>query len=1278
MNTHRGHIAPCLALRLAAAVVVAVVLVGASASASRAAWVDPALERQLETAEQTAAADAAMIDGVVRLGDRADVAAIVARADREGWSLARRHREVVAALQDHAESSQASLRTRLHSARNGGLVDASHGYWIDNAMSMRATASFWREMAGRGDVAAVYAATTPRVDVFAESDEGAPPPLAAATEANIDVTGAPTLWKMGIDGSDTLAAFQGSGADVNHPAFGIRYRGLLDDIEPETAWLDPLFDDFTPSDGDEFGSGTHLLGVMLGGDGIGMAPGALWIGAKTVGSSPYISLANILEAFQWAADPDGNPETTFDVPDVFLNGWSMSILDYGTCRTDFDGALEAIEAAGVPVIFSAGNDGHLGASSVGSPASTAASLLSAFAVGALAADYDTTADFSSRGPSSCDGKSIKPELVAPGTAVRSSVPGGGYALRSGSGVAAAHVAGAVLLLRQAFPEATPEQIKFALWATATDLGLSGDDNRYGNGRLDVTAAYAMLHQMTADSDGRVTITPRAACEDTVRVEVVDGDLSGEAIEVQVLSDTEQNGETLELAADGPGRYVGSIPVSDGKPGKDGTLQVRDDDGIFAIYIDADDGRGGTNVEKVAEGLVECGAPVVVITQPTPGESLSGVETIAFTVDGPDNFEVASAQLSADGVTWVDVSDAPTSGGAWDDGAHDWDTTKRPNGAYEVRVRAYDADNNVGVSAPVVFYVSNDASVTITAPARGSSVSGTARISFDADPIPFRPITGAHISVDGGSFRKVTNVPTQKGNWKDGYHDWDTTSVPNGRHAVVIRTTDENGRVAYSSRVTYAVDNAMQVRITSPTYGEALSETATVAFQIEPAAFRDIEQTQLRVDGGAWTDVSSPPTQEGDWDDGTHALDTAALADGVHSLQVRALDDKGVWGYSSVVGFVAANGIAITWTWPEGAVEATYGDVTVLELPLVSGPQTITFDIDPPDDLDIVSTRISIDGRAYVDVSSPPTGAGDWDDGAHAWSTVPLPDGSHTAQVRAEDSSGRVGYSSLRKVTVSNDLTVRIIEPDAATLVTGTARVLFTVDGNVGPGLIRVQKSVDGGNYDDVTMPPTSEGHWDDGYDDWDTTAGPDGAHSIQIRALRANGAWSNSNERQVVVDNTPPRLKQFLVDYAPDADGDGSSTRPGRTVEVRVLARDAIAGVASDGVTLDLRTLGLGTPTMNHAGPAPEDEDYELFTLRVSLAGSLANKTYNIGVTSADRLGNRTEAESIGLRVHTPNNDDNDDGHACATTPIPEPAGNFDAVLLVLMGAVLLRLARRR
>lgn len=99
-------------------------------------------------------------------------------------------------------------------------------------------------------------------------------------------------------------------------------------------------------------------------------------------------------------------------------------------------------------------------------------------------------NFSSKGPVTGSWR-IKPDLVAPGTNIKSTIPGG-YASYSGTSMAAPYVTGAIALLKEAKPTWTSEQIVQAIKTSASPLldesGEKLPGTAQGMGFLDIQKA----------------------------------------------------------------------------------------------------------------------------------------------------------------------------------------------------------------------------------------------------------------------------------------------------------------------------------------------------------------------------------------------------------------------------------------------------------------------------------------------------------------------------------------------------------------------------------------------------------------------------------------------------------------------------------------------------------------------------------------------------------------------------------------------------------------------
>lgn len=317
------------------------------------------------------------------------------------------------------------------------------------------------------------------------------PTLAAAVPGVLSLMNVPSVWRRGLTGKGRLVCSFDTGVEGSHPALAGKWRGTHASLR--STWFSTIKPDTLPYD--KAGHGTHTMGIMVGStpiDSFGVAPEAEWITAGVIdqGKSLNLTIGDILLAFQWALDPDGNPATTDDVPDVILNSWGIPKGIFPACDATFSTAIENVEAAGIVTVFAAGNEGP-NPSTLRQPADNANSPLNSFAVGAVDSFLNVAA-FSSRGPSYCDTSNKKPELVAPGVGIRSSTKGGAYVYMSGTSMAAPFVAGVVALLRQFNPDATVDEIKSALLLSARDIGVAGEDNASGHGFIDASRALDFM------------------------------------------------------------------------------------------------------------------------------------------------------------------------------------------------------------------------------------------------------------------------------------------------------------------------------------------------------------------------------------------------------------------------------------------------------------------------------------------------------------------------------------------------------------------------------------------------------------------------------------------------------------------------------------------------------------------------------------------------------------------------------------------------------------------
>jgi subtilisin family serine protease len=211
---------------------------------------------------------------------------------------------------------------------------------------------------------------------------------------------------------------------------------------------------------DCYGHGTHVAGT-LGGTAYGVAKNVTLVAVRVLDCQGGGSVSTVVAGIDWVAGNAARPAVA-----------NMSLGFYRTSDTaDVVGtATRGLIAAGVSTVVSAGND-----------RSNACDKTPAYVPEALTVGYtwydDVAAYLSNEGP--CV------DLFAPGQNITSieSTSDTATGVRSGTSMAAPHVAGAAALLLAANPTWTPAQVHAAIVANATTGVVTSLDDPTSPNRL---------------------------------------------------------------------------------------------------------------------------------------------------------------------------------------------------------------------------------------------------------------------------------------------------------------------------------------------------------------------------------------------------------------------------------------------------------------------------------------------------------------------------------------------------------------------------------------------------------------------------------------------------------------------------------------------------------------------------------------------------------------------------------------------------------------------------
>ena len=353
--------------------------------------------------------------------------------------------------------------------------------------------------------------------------------------------------------------------------------------------------------------------------------------------------------------------------------------------------------------------------------------------------------------------------------------------------------------------------------------------------------------------------------------------------------------------------------------------------------------------------------------------------------------------------------------------------------------------------------------TIDSGPSGATADATPTFTFSAS----EPASTFECRIDAAAFSACVSPLT-------------TTTLADGPHTLEVRATDDSGNTDQTPAArAFSVDTTppdTTLGTAPPALTNDTTPTVTFSSPEVGATF------QCRVDAGAWNACVSPFT-------------TAPLADGPHTIAVRALDALG-----NVDATPASAAVTIDATAPQ----TTIGQ----------GPDPVTTDATPA--FGFTSSEPGSTFECQVD-------AGSWDPCTSPFTSAALADGPHTFAVRATDPAGNADATPASKSftvdtttpdTTPPDTTIDVAPPALAG--TATPSVAFSAS-EVGATF---ECRVDAGPWTTCTSP-------------FATPALADGPHTIEVRAL---DVFANADQTPasaaVTVDTTAP---ETVIDAEPPA-----------------------------------------------------------------------------------------------------------------------------------------------
>ncbi len=459
-------------------------------------------------------------------------------------------------------------------------------------------------------------------------------------DADID---APEAWHQFTGTADVIVGIIDTGIDYTHPdlaaniwtnAGEIPGNGIDDD---QNGWIDDIHGwDAVNQDGDPMDDnshGTHCAGTIggVGNNGLGVA-GVNWtvrlMALKFLDSGGGGYTDDAVECLEYAVAMGAI---------LTSNSWGG-----GGYSQALEDAITDAHNAGQLFVAAAGNSGQDNDAFPNYPSNY--DVPNVVAVGAT--DHDDNRVNTGFWASSFGATTV--DVGAPGLDVYSTIPGGGYAYKSGTSMATPHVAGALALLKGVFPNLPPETARLVLINSAdpkpqlAGLWVSG-------GRLNVNSMLAGMDTIPPAAVGDLAVIETASSwVDLQWTASGDDDLTGTAFNYDIRFADHPLDESNFAAAARVDHELVPVPA-----GGTETLRAGGLDFLTTYYfaLKVLDEYGNASLISNLAVATTLGAPAIGLDPTSLAVSLEtgqqAIRTVTVSNDGAGVLDFAASAIPAD-------------------------------------------------------------------------------------------------------------------------------------------------------------------------------------------------------------------------------------------------------------------------------------------------------------------------------------------------------------------------------------------------------------------------------------------------------------------------------------------------------------------------------------------------------------------------------------------------------------------------------------------------------